>query len=54
MDQQSKRFRGALVGAAAALSILSGLFVAACALKQPHDYPVMRLTTAPTDAQGRQ
>ena len=55
MDQQSRSVRGALAGAAAALSILSALFVAACAVKQPYDFPAMRLTT-PTaaDADTRQ
>jgi hypothetical protein len=54
MDQQSKGFRAALVGATAALSILSAIFVAACGAKQPHDFPAMRLTSAPTtDAEPR-
>lgn len=55
MDQQSRTVRGALVGATAALSILSALFAAACAVKQPYDFPAMRLTSSPADdAQTRQ
>ncbi len=55
MDRQSKWFRGALVGAAAALSILSATFVAACSVKQPYDFPAMRLTSPPAaDAESRQ
>ena len=46
MDQQSKAFRGAVIGVTAALSILSALFVAGCA-KQPYDFPAMRLTSPP-------
>jgi hypothetical protein len=45
MDQQSRSVRRALAGAAAALSILSALLLAACAAKQPYEFPAMRLTT---------
>jgi hypothetical protein len=55
MDHQSKAFRGALIGATAALSILSALFVAGCVAKQPYDFPAMRLTSPPAaDAEPRQ
>lgn len=55
MDQQSRTVRGALVGATAALSILATLLAAACAVKQPYDYPAMRLTSAPAaGAESRQ
>jgi hypothetical protein len=47
MDQQSKAFRSALIGATAALSILSALFVAGCGVKQSDDFPAMRLTSPP-------
>lgn len=54
MDQQSRTLRGALVGATAALSILATLLAAACAVKQPYDFPAMRLTTPTTaDADTR-
>jgi hypothetical protein len=55
MNQQSRTVRGALVGATAALGIMSALLVAACAIKQPYDFPVMRLTDPPAaDTQARQ
>jgi hypothetical protein len=55
MDQQSKAFRGALIGATAALSILSGMLVGGCAVKQPYDFPAMRLTSPPAaDTESRQ
>jgi hypothetical protein len=55
MDEQAQTVRGALAGAAAALSILSALLAAACAVKQPYDFPAMRLTSAPaSDVQARQ
>jgi predicted small lipoprotein YifL len=47
MDQQSNAFRGALIGATAALAILSSLFAAGCGVKQPDDFPAMRLTSPP-------
>jgi len=55
MDEQTQTVRGALAGATAALCILSALLGAACAVKQPYDFPAMRLTNAPaSDAQTRQ
>ncbi|HKA99920.1 MAG TPA: hypothetical protein VKD02_04060 [Methyloceanibacter sp.] len=54
MDQHSPAVRGALIGAIVAFSILSALLVAACAVKQPYDFPAMRLTTPTTaDADTR-
>jgi hypothetical protein len=54
MDQHSPTVREALIGVIAALSILSALLVAACAVKQPYDFPAMRLTTPTTaDADTR-
>jgi len=54
MDEQAQTVRGALVGATAALCILSVLLAAACAVKQPYDFPAMRLTNAPaSDVQAR-
>ncbi len=54
MDEQAQTVRGALVGATAALCILSALLAAACAVKQPYDYPAMRLTNAPaSEVQAR-
>lgn len=54
MNQQSRTVRGASVGATAALGIMSALLVAACAIKQPYDFPVMRLTDPPAaDTQAR-
>ena len=49
MDQHSPAVRGALIGAIAAFSFLSAILVAACAVKQPYDFPAMRLTTPTTD-----
>lgn len=55
MDQHLPAVRGALIGAIAAFAILSGLLVAACAVKQPYDFPAMRLTSPTTaDASARQ
>ncbi len=55
MDEQRQTVRGALVGATAAFCILSTLLGAACAVKQPYDFPAMRLTSAPaSDDQTRQ
>lgn len=55
MDQHSPTVRGALIGAIAAFSILSALLVAACSVKQPYNFPAMRLTTPTTaDADTRQ
>ena len=48
MDHHSPAVRGALIGAIAAFWILSALLVAACAVKQPYDFPAMRLTTPTT------
>ena len=54
VDQHSPTVRGALIGAIAAFSILSALLVAACAVKQPYDFPAMRLTSPTTaDADTR-
>ena len=54
MNTKAQTVRGALVGATAALSILATLLAAACAVKQPYDYPAMRLTSAPaSDAEIR-
>jgi hypothetical protein len=52
MDQHSPAVRGAVVGAVVAFSILSALLVAACAVKQPYDFPPMRLTTPTTADAG--
>jgi hypothetical protein len=52
MDQHSPAGRGAVVGAVVAFSILSALLVAACAVKQPYDFPPMRLTTPTTADAG--
>ena len=55
MDRQSRTIQAALIGAIAAISIVSALLVAACGVKQPYDYPAMRLTSAPaSDAESRQ
>ena len=45
MDRKSAAIRIALAAMALALSVTSTLFVGACAVKQPDDFPVMRLTT---------
>jgi hypothetical protein len=45
MDRKSAAIRAALVTTALALCLTSTLFVGACAVKQPDDFPVMRLTT---------
>jgi len=51
MDRKSGTIRAALVGTTVALCLASTL-LAACAIKQPYDFPVMRLTSAPvSDAQ---
>jgi hypothetical protein len=55
MDQHLPAFRGALIGATAAFAILSALLLAACAVKQPYDFPAMRLTSPTTaDAGARE
>jgi len=55
MDHQSGSIRAALDGTTAALCLASTLLVAACAAKEPDDFPVMRLTSPPaTSAQPQQ
>jgi hypothetical protein len=44
MDRKSAAMRAALASIALALCLTSTLFVGACAVKQPYDFPVMRLT----------
>jgi hypothetical protein len=39
--------RALLGGTAAALCLVSTLLVGACAAREPYDFPVMRLTSAP-------
>ena len=48
MDRKSAAIRVALAGTALALCLTSTLFVGACAVKQPDDFPVMRLTNPAT------
>jgi hypothetical protein len=50
MDQTSRTIRAALAGTAIALCIASTLLVVACAVKQPYDFPVMRLTNPPASS----
>ncbi|HEV7463880.1 MAG TPA: hypothetical protein VGN85_08225 [Methyloceanibacter sp.] len=55
MDQHSRTIRAALVGTTTALCLASTLIVGACAVKEPYDFPVMRLTSpSATDAQPPQ
>jgi hypothetical protein len=55
MEQESRTFRAALVGTTAALCLASTLITGACAVKEPYDFPVMRLTDPPAaDAQPPQ
>jgi len=52
MDRKARTIRAALVGTTTALCLASTLIVAACAVRMPDDFPVMRLTSPPaTDAQ---
>ncbi len=54
MDRKSGIIRAALAGTTIALCLASTL-LAACAVKQPFDFPVMRLTSPPAaDAQPSQ
>jgi hypothetical protein len=39
--------RAALAGTTTALCLVSTLLIAACAEKEPYDFPVMRLTSPP-------
>ncbi len=55
MDHTSGTIRAALAGMTAVLCLASTLLVAACAAKEPYDFPVMRLTSPPaSDAQPQQ
>ena len=55
MGQHSRTIRAALVGTTTALCLASTLIVSACAVKEPYDFPVMRLTSpSATDAQPSQ
>ncbi len=47
MDRNSGTLRALLGGTVAALCLASTLLVAACADREPYDFPVMRLTSAP-------
>lgn len=53
MDRKSGTVRAALAGTAIALCLASTFLAAACAVKQPFDYPVMRLTDPPAVADAR-
>ena len=48
MDRKSAAIRAALAAMALALCLTSTLFAGACTVKQPYDFPVMRLTDAPS------
>ena len=55
MDRKSGIIRAALAGTAIALCLASTFLAAGCAVKQPFDFPVMRLTSPPAaDAQPSQ
>ncbi len=55
MDHNSGTIRAALASTTAVLCLASTLLVAACAAKEPYDFPVMRLTSPPAaDAQAQQ
>lgn len=54
MDRNSGTMRALLGGTAAALCLASTLLVAACAAKEPYDFPVMRLTSAPATTASTQ
>jgi hypothetical protein len=47
MHHSSGLMRALLGGTAAALCLVSTLLVGACAAREPYDFPVMRLTSAP-------
>lgn len=47
MDHKSGTVRAALASTTAVLCLASTLLVAACAAKEPYDFPVMRLTSPP-------
>jgi hypothetical protein len=47
MHRTSETKRALFGGTAAALCLVSTLLVAACAAREPYDFPVMRLTSAP-------
>ncbi len=47
MDHTSGTIRAVLAGTTAVLCLVSTLLVAACAAKEPYDFPVMRLTSPP-------
>jgi hypothetical protein len=55
MNLRSRILRAALAGTTTALCLASTLLIAACAAKEPYDFPVMRLTSpAPADTQAQQ
>ena len=55
MGHTSGTIRAALAGTTIALCLASTILVVACAVKQPFDFPVMRLTDPPAaDAQPQQ
>ena len=55
MGHTSGTIRAALAGTTAALCLASTLLIGACAVRQPYDFPVMRLTNPPaSDAQPSQ
>ena len=55
MDRKARTMRAALASTTTALCLASTLLVAACAVKEPYDFPVMRLTSPPAaDAQPPQ
>lgn len=47
MDHKSGTVRAALASTTAVLCLASTLLIAACAAKEPYDFPVMRLTSPP-------
>jgi hypothetical protein len=51
MEQKSKALAALRVGTLAALCLASTL-MSACAVRQPYDFPVMRLTSAPVADTG--
>ena len=54
MDHRSGTIRAALAGTTAVLCLASTLLIAACAAKEPYDFPVMRLTSAPATTASTQ
>jgi hypothetical protein len=54
MDHTPGIIRALLGGTAAALCLASTLLVAACAEREPYDFPVMRLTSAPATTASTQ